>query len=184
VSSRVSFQAFATNLAVRIAAPKQMAAVLFLPLWWVGWTVGVVAAWAGLVAEGQWFLLLWLAFAMPAWVGVAAIWLWWLFGYEEIQVDGETLEVGRSLGPFHQQKAISAGGVRNLRASGFFGNPWIKGNYWSVNGYWWGFGGGTIAFDFEGKTQRFGIQLEEAEAQDVIDGLKPFLPAGAAEAGG
>ena len=28
--------------------------------------------------------------------------------------------------------------ILNLRAAGFFEDPWNRRNYWSVNGYWWG----------------------------------------------
>jgi hypothetical protein len=36
--------------------------------------------------------------------------------------------------------------------------------------------GGTVGFDCQGKTQRFGIQLTEPEAQQVVAELKPYVP--------
>jgi hypothetical protein len=38
-------------------------------------------------------------------------------------------------------------------------------------------GGGTVGFDSQGETHRFGIQLTEPDAQEVVRELKPFLPA-------
>ncbi len=38
--------------------------------------------------------------------------------------------------------------------------------------YFWGVGGGTIAFDYGAKTYRFGAQLEEAEAKQIIQAVR------------
>ena len=39
----------------------------------------------------------------------------------------------------------------------------------------WNIVGGTIAFDYEGKTIRFGIALEEAEAKEAENILNNYL---------
>jgi hypothetical protein len=41
----------------------------------------------------------------------------------------------------------------------------------------WGLSGGTVAFDYRGKTHRFGIQLQETDAATVVETLKQYLPA-------
>jgi len=58
-----------------------------------------------------------------------------------------------------------------LRASGFF----------PTNSYWGNYlvqlklAGGTIGFDFQGQIKKFGIQLTEPEAQEVVQELRPHL---------
>ncbi len=42
-----------------------------------------------------------------------------------------------------------------------------------------GFGGGTIAFDRDGETHRFGNQLEEGEARKIVQVLSHYPPADA-----
>jgi hypothetical protein len=36
--------------------------------------------------------------------------------------------------------------------------------------------GGTVGFDVDGQVKKFGIQLTEPEAQEVVRELKPHLP--------
>jgi CRISPR/Cas system CMR-associated protein Cmr3 (group 5 of RAMP superfamily) len=59
--------------------------------------------------------------------------------------------------------------ISNVRASGYFGTPDM------FNLVVWNIVGGTIAFDYEGKTIRFGIALEEAEAKEAENILNNYL---------
>ncbi len=175
MTSRISYRDLPNGLAIRIAAPKNIWGIVFLPFWWAGWTVAVAFAWATLVLKGDLFLALWLLIAMPIWFAIPAIWSWWLFGHEEVAATGDALMVGRRLSRLRQEKTFAVKDIRNLRAAGFFGDPWNRRNYWSVTGYWWGFGGGMIAFDHGGGVQRFGINLEEGDASEIVDRLRPFV---------
>jgi hypothetical protein len=61
--------------------------------------------------------------------------------------------------------------IENFRAAGHFGSMMS----WRGNMAYWGITGGTVAFDYEGKTKRFGINLKEAEASQLVVHMKSLL---------
>ena len=59
--------------------------------------------------------------------------------------------------------------LRNMRTNAYGGyNPFD----FSSAGRFWGFSGGTIAFDYGAKTYRFGIGLDESEARHIVAKVK------------
>ena len=53
---------------------------------------------------------------------------------------------------------------------------------WTATLELYGFGGGSIVFDYEGRTRRFGSKLDEAESRQLVGliaaeiGVKPPAP--------
>ena len=58
------------------------------------------------------------------------------------------------------------------RAIGFFPSN----SYWDNYVVQLKLAGGTVGFDVQGQVKKFGIQLTEPEAQEVVRELKPYLP--------
>jgi hypothetical protein len=79
-----------------------------------------------------------------------------------------SLRIKRSILGYGPVKNYEITKLSNLRASGFFG-PMMS---WSSGMASWGLSGGTIAFDYEGKTIRFGISLSENDSNQLVDALK------------
>jgi hypothetical protein len=98
--------------------------------------------------------------------------LWNTFGSEVVWVTSRTLSVKRDLFGFGRTTAFSAESICNMRAVGVFGRPPV----WSYNFALYGFGPGVVAFEQDRRTRRFGMQLEEGEARQLVERLRQHLP--------
>jgi hypothetical protein len=61
--------------------------------------------------------------------------------------------------------------MSNLRASGFFATMMS----WAHSMAYWGLSGGTVAFEHENKTIRFGFSLNEDDAKQLAEIMKSRL---------
>lgn len=95
-------------------------------------------------------------------------WFWAAFGREIVRVREGQLTIKRDILGRGTQRTFPIGTVANLRASGVFPSSWSWNDYRKL-------AGGTVAFDSQGKTSRFGVQLTEPEAQEVVRELMPYL---------
>ena len=176
MSTRVASRLTADGYQVSIASKKSWPTLLFLPLWLAGWTVV-----GGLVARSlqhpDWplslFMVLWLVLWVAGGLRAAYAWLWMAFGKELVTVSYGNLVLKMDILGYGRSKIFPVSEVSNLRASGLFGSL-LRG--WSGARDPYGLSGGVIAFESGGKTHKFGIQLEEHEAQDVVARLAEHLP--------
>jgi hypothetical protein len=161
---------------IHIFAKKEWSALIFLPLWLAIWTfAGIVAMkWVLRPAPStpRAFVSLWLVgWALgEAWAVYS--WSWTAFGKEILEVKEGVLTTKRDILGLGRSRRFPIGSVANLRASGIFPSSSNWENYLTQMKL----GGGTVAFDSQGKIVRFGIQLTEPEAQEVVRELKPWLP--------
>ena len=113
------------------------------------------------------------AFWLIAWtVGGALIlraWLSNLVGREVIEAGGGSLKVCNKLGPFSRKREFDLQHVGNLRVCPSPATPGAgraRQIYSSA---------GAVAFDYGSRTFRFGGQLDDAEATEVVSALEPHL---------
>lgn len=93
------------------------------------------------------------------------IWLaWTLWGKEVVSIEREQLVVRYRIGPAKIERSYRLNQMEKLRLA-LERNPIV-----SI------MKGGNIAFDFQGKTHRFGWTLIEEDAEDLVDALRPRLP--------
>jgi hypothetical protein len=159
---------------IHISSPKNIFMLIFLPIWLTGWTIGGVVTIGVLVtgkAKEAWFLVIWLCGWIVGESFALYTFLWGLFGFEVITVEFGNLKIKRSILGYGPSKNYEISKLSNLRASGFFG-PMMS---WSSGMAYWGLSGGTIAFDYEGKTKRFGISLNEDDSNQLVEALKTRL---------
>jgi hypothetical protein len=168
----------ADGLAIRIPARCNYLKLAFLSLWLCGWAFGMVMGTFGFFsgmtknpASGS-FMVIWLS----AWTigGGCALftWLWQLKGCEIITVSPDALSVRHDIFGCGRTKHYDASEIRDLRVAPF---TYIPGDF--RNGFaFWGFGGGTIAFDYGYKTFRFGAGIDEAEARIIVDAISARAP--------
>ena len=152
----------------------------FLPFWWTGWTAGGIAVLVTAVMGdpvGGAFAAVWLVFWFVAWVFTAYAWLWTAFGKEVIFVDYESLQIKRDLFGRGPTRAFVLRDISRFRAAGLYGTPHTFERSMAP----WGLTGGMIAFELDGKTRRFGLQLEEKEAHALVEKMRPYLPESAFE---
>ncbi|HEX3409642.1 MAG TPA: hypothetical protein VHS07_05145 [Candidatus Binataceae bacterium] len=169
------------GLIIRIPAKKNWLVILFLGFWMVGWITGESSAihqmlrthtshgavmsvqvQSGLSA----FMVVWLAGWTMGGIFAAIVWLWNFAGVERIVLGPSTLAVKREIfgiGPLSEYELMS---VSDLRISA---SPYNFNNRMSPFPM---MNTGTIAFDYGPKTLRFGMGLDEAEAQQIIERMK------------
>jgi len=166
-----------SGIELHIAAKKEWWPLVFLPVWLAGWTFGGIMAVRWLIRPGpstpRAFISLWLVGWVLAEAWTLYQWLWTALGREIVQVREGDLRIKRDILGHGRTRSFPVGTVTNLRASGVFPTA----SYWDNYLAQMKLGGGTVGFDSQGETHRFGIQLTEPDAQEVVRELKPFLPA-------
>jgi hypothetical protein len=174
-SNRIIRMPVVTGVELHIAAKRVWSNILFLPVWLTFWTFGGLMAMKWVVHPGpstpRLFISVWLVGWALGETWAIYQWFWTAFGKEIVKVSGGTLTIKRDILGHGKTNTFQVGRVMNLRASGFFPS----------NSYWENYlanlklAGGTVGFDSQGKTQRFGIQLMESDARAVVEELKPYL---------
>jgi hypothetical protein len=169
------------GLLITIPAKKNWLVILFLGFWMTGWLFGEGSAihellrvhtssGAPMSANTQvgtnLFMMVWLV-GWTAGGGFAAlVWLWNLAGVERILLGPSTLATKREIlgiGPLNKYELQSVSDLRISASPYNFNNRMAP--FQMMNS-------GTIAFDYGAKAFRFGMGLDEAEAQQIIEQLK------------
>jgi hypothetical protein len=177
MSSRVHKIPSIVGVELHIFAKKEWGTLIVLPVWLAGWTFGGIMAMKWLLHPGpstpRPFISVWLVGWALGEGWAIYQWLWTAFGKEIIRVKEGTLTVKRDVLGYGRSRSFPIGADTNLRASGIFPSA----SYWDNYLTQMKIGGGTVGFDSQGQRARFGIQLTEPEAQEVVRELKPYLPA-------
>ena len=165
------------GLKVTIPSKKNILIILFLCAWMGGWFMGEIFAIreliSGKASNGSG---LFLAFWLCAWTigGIFVLFaiLWNIAGKEIITLSNDTLKIERKIfdiGITHEYLISEITNLRSLEIvnSSIFSsrNPWE----------FWGFGGGTIAFDYGLKTIRLAQSIDKAEADYIIKKTGDFI---------
>jgi hypothetical protein len=156
---------------IQISTPKNIFMLLFMPIWLTGWTIGGgVAMWQVISGQGKetWFLLVWLCGWLAGELFMLYAFLWSTFGKELITTEHGTINIKRSIFRYGLSKQYQTTKMSNLRASGFFATMMS----WNYSMAYWGLTGGTVAFDYENKSVRFGINLNEDDANELVKTMK------------
>lgn len=156
-------------LAITIPARRHWFAIVFLPLWLVGWFMGETSAIRELSEGGDGaglFMVVWLT----AWtVGGAFALLtlaWTIAGKEVLAVGGGVLTHRRQIGPIGITRAYDAQQVRDLRVTPVPEPGWGRSNNPMS------FTDGPITFDYGATTIRIGAGVDEAEAKSLVETLR------------
>jgi hypothetical protein len=159
------------NGEIRIKSPKNRSLALFYPFWLIMlpvWLVSSIWLLESKPAAQSGFLLFFVPVASICWALTLLGYLWFLFGNEVISQENGFLLVKRSLFGYGLTKRFSLSKVLNLRVSTFFPQTMT----WSLTLARLGMGGGTVTFEYEGKTQRMGIDLPERESGELAQLMK------------
>lgn len=106
-----------------------------------------------------------------------SILLWPIAGKERITVTDGVLIVERLIPIWRRRRAFDLRSVRDLRAypppppkgwSGLFG--------WGDTDFWSSFSVGTVQFAYGRGTRAFGLDLDKAEGDEIVEAMRPFLP--------
>jgi hypothetical protein len=118
-------------------------------------------------------MAVWLVLWAAGWLWTAYVWLWSAFGKEVVTVGYGDLILKRDILGCGRRRVFPVSEVSNLRARDLRGAaPQRRSGPQSL----FDLSGGVIAFDSGGQTHRFGIQLGDNEAQEVVARLAEHLP--------
>ncbi len=173
-ASRITIRETPDGLGIYNPTRRNVGVVLFLMLWLTGWAVGEVFAAHALLSDeagfAGLFLLVWLTFWTIGGFFAISVVLWHLFGVEKLFITGGALV--REIGFWNvtRRKVWPIDAVANIRAV----NPPGKdaGSMFSPGG---------IAFEVDGKSRSFGVQLDKAERMAALEAIQRHVPAGKAE---
>jgi hypothetical protein len=179
MQKRVSSSTTPNGYRITIAVRRSWPFIIIWGLWLTFWLVSI-PAFAGMMLESPQdrppvpIALLALVVMMLFGAVVLCFWLWQTFGKEVVTVGQDSLTLSKNIfgfSGFARVRRFDIAEVQNLRASGLFGTF----QNWSGMLRVYGINGGVVAFESGGKTYRFGIQLEEDEARQVVRELQPHL---------
>jgi hypothetical protein len=188
IRSRVTLDEI-EGLQIIIPPPRSRFVRLYLGLCLAAWVFGELGVLAALVGLGLgigphfannppvFVLVFWLVAWNVGGIFMLDIFIWQSRGHESIRIDpdGETLVV-RRVGSFipRRTRTYPLDRVRSLRFAPVMMpfSPFAFRETWEFQLQWLGSGGGSIAFDVDGRTERFGSQLSETESRRLIKTIK------------
>ena len=98
--------------------------------------------------------------------------LWQLVGKEKIIINERGFSIRHEIFSKSRPKEYLAKHISALRVSPNQPAHSDRSMFWEF----WGFGMGTLAFDYGAKTFRFGIRLDEAEARQIFNQIQLHFP--------
>ena len=173
VNGRAVIRQEYNSMVVEIPAKRHWAHILFMMVWLGGWAVGEYFAVNTLLSsDGPLFANAFILFWLVGWTfggGVAFYTvLWQLIGREIISVESGLLTIKRSVFGLGSTRKFETGSIKNMHV--------IPDQEISIPGIYnkklSGRQGGKIRFDYGMKTIRFGMDIEEPEANMIIDRLR------------
>jgi hypothetical protein len=173
------------GIRVAVRTPKNVFALMFLPVWLTGWAFGEAVGIGALLGVNPaqpsrptptGFLAVWLVVWTAGGALVIASFLWMAFGRETLEISGGALRVRREALRIGRTWSYDLAHVRNVRWSPAPFKPFS----WNASFRQWGFGNGVVGFDYGASTVRVLPGLEEAEATGIIGALQTYVGGGAA----
>lgn len=180
------------GLSIEIPSIRNWPFALFLSVWLCGWLFGELAALATIASyllgvplgpafsnhPPAPFLIVWILFWTIAGAVIADALVWQLRGQELIQINEERIVMNR-VGSLWRRgtRVFRLADLQNLRFAPLVYSMFPRGigayrERWEAQMQWLGTSGGSIAFDVEDRTYRFGIQLSEHESWRLIKTIK------------
>jgi len=161
------------GFSIIIPSKKNWFALLFGTAWMGGWFFGFAIV-SGIPfggGSGQVGAKVFITFWLLAWTigGLTIIFtlLWGYFGKESLIEDRNQILFQKTVFGVGKKNRLDKKEIRNFRTE-------IKSNTWYGNNRWafWGLGAGKIKFDYGLKTYYFGLGLDDAEANYIVNMLK------------
>ena len=156
------------RLKIQIPSKKNWFIIIFMIAWMGGWLMGELSAIRQIENEVDSFLIFWLiGWTLGGGFAIAVI-IWSLLGHEVITIDNQTLQIENKILNFKiLRKEYELKSLKKLELNprqtmtDFFAQKKI--------GEFWGMTGGKIKFDYGMKTIKFGIGIDDVEAQYLIN---------------
>jgi|WetSurMetagenome_2_1015567.scaffolds.fasta_scaffold00571_3 hypothetical protein len=158
------------RLLIEIPSKKNWFILLFAIFWLGGWFFGLKSAVFdfGIGQTGHsgidGFMLFWTLGWTAGGLGVIFLIFWGFFGKETIIIENGITNFNKTIFGLGKYRKLDPNQIKNIRLekieTSIFG-----GNQWSF----WGLGPGKIKLDYGLKTYSFGLSLDDAEANYIIE---------------
>ena len=163
---------------ISIPSKKNWVVLLFGTAWMGGWAFGFVSVFSVLLNSSSTgidlFMLAWLTAWTIGGISIVSLLFWGYFGKEEIQIQKSQVNFIRSILGIGISKELVKHEVKNIRFNEVPIVSITSRNNWVL----WGVGPGKIKMDYGMKTYSFGLAVDDAEANYIIDLMKAQLTDG------
>lgn len=167
---RITIRETADGLGVHVPAVRNIPLILFLLVWLAGWSAGEIFALHEIITGGFGAVDLFLVVWVSAWtIGGLAAWhflLWQMFGVERLFVTGGAVVTESGFGPLRRRR------VWRLDEVGNPARTYVETRSGQNSAV------GTISFEADGRSYRFGVGLTETEAEEVLAAMLRYMPSG------
>jgi len=161
------------RLKIIIPSKKNLFALLFGTIWMLGWFIAFVSVLSIILFSTEsgdiginGFSLIWLTGWTIGGIVIATLLLWGYFGQEKFIIAHNEVLFNKTVFGFGKKKILDISKIKNFRAEFINDNwCWYRSNRWSV----WGLGAGKIKFDYGYKTYSFGLGVDDAEANHIVE---------------
>jgi hypothetical protein len=161
------------KLNIIIPSKKNWLALLFGTAWMGGWFFGFISTSSIIFSSktehsgADGFLTFWLIGWTVGGIAVTTMLLWGYFGKEKFITEKNEILFEKSVFGIGKKNSLEISNLKNFRTE--YGNDNMFGNNkWAF----WGLGPGKIKFDYGLKTYSFGLGVDDAEANYIVDLLK------------
>ncbi|HID53271.1 MAG TPA: hypothetical protein EYP41_14715 [Anaerolineae bacterium] len=162
--SRYTVEELGDRVIVHISSRKHWLQMAVIAVWLVFWLLG----WTGTATRAIWnrndlVLLVWLVFWVTGGLAAIASLVWQLAGEMALEADRFALRVRWQVWGVSWTKAYVASDVRNLGV-----RPLLYGRYtlgWATK---------PIMFDYRGTTIHLGTGVNEDEARQIVQVIRPY----------
>ncbi len=157
---------FGNQMQILIPSQIQWYTLIFLTIWLCGWGLGEVSAIHQIMNDGiSIFMMIWITgWTIGGGCAILMI-LWAITGKEVVEISNNSIIVSKTIFNFGFPKEYSAGYIKDLRVSVANNNIQWRFN----NNYNYFMGNSKLAFDYGAKTIRFGNDIDEAEAKQLLN---------------
>lgn len=160
------------NINGRGTATQIKLVMLWLFLWTICGTVIVVELFANYSGEQKIVLAVMAAFWLYFEYAVYYIYRWRKGGIEILKIQGDTMTYSREINGVGKVQIFDASKVRNLKMVDYSDSDFQRSFYKS----WYSIGGEMVSFTVDGRDHRIAMQIEEADAKQLLKFIDKALP--------
>lgn len=158
------------GLTLIIPSKKNWFVLVFSTFWMGGWFFGFITVLNSLISETtnnigvDGFLIFWLLGWTAGGITIIVISLWGYFGKEYFVIDRNQVLFEKTVFGIGKKNKFEKSELKNFRVE-YVNESMFQRNNWSA----FGFGSGKIKFDYGLKTFSFGLGVNDAEANYIVE---------------
>ncbi len=175
MDERITFIQGDESLQVEIKAKRNWLLIFLFSLVALGWLSGSLIKLYQMFIDTN-------SSGQSAGIGELAAWLvfglifayltsWLVFGKEIIKFTPEIVSLKRDILGLGKAKIYQLQDLAGFRREKYKGSRFSLAYSLEI----WGVAGGSLAFDYKGRTHKFGLLLTERDLQNIIKQAKPYL---------